>query len=517
MGGLCSREDRDTFDDVKSGNHTGSKQSTNNHVASGRQPTHAEATVPASELIALKAQLQQLQARNSALQREVSAAKDSYAELQTKLQELQTEHDGLQRAFETTRQQLAGSGQQAQLEAERKLAEVQKQYSELKSMNNQLRRRVSDLATGHAEPPVAAPPAEQPATPSEQRNRDVLAKIRDSNPGSKISVAFWRSSDFKLWHGVRTANGEVTGLALNSMQLMVLPSEVGQLTGLTALLLSNNGLTQLPPTLGQLTCLTSLLLDGNNLKQLPAELCDLSQLQTLWLHDNQLSCLPNALGKLTNLRQLIANDNALEQLPLSIGELKGLTSLWLDNNKITELPETLSQLTELKRLRVDSALSKLLPEQFRGTGAEAQVSPRVLASTSAGPGVAAAVVVAEGAPAEVWQAAQQPRSQQQLEQRLAEPHGAAEASQRQGGEGDGGQAEVFTVGADQTTEAVAIAVGGDAGEGPGPALGDVGPGEHQAAAPPAGTSCTSTRPDAALERHEPPDSEEATAPQTSAA
>lgn len=164
MGGLCSREDRETFDDVKSGNH--SKQNANNHVISGGHPSNEEATVPASELLALKAQLQQLQDRNSALLRELSAAKDtaqSLAELQSKHQELQTEHNGLQKEYETTRQQLAGSGLQAQLEAraeaERKLAEVQKQFSELRSMNNQLRRRVSDLATGHAEPPVAPPAA----------------------------------------------------------------------------------------------------------------------------------------------------------------------------------------------------------------------------------------------------------------------------------------------------------------------------------------------------------------------
>ncbi|GFR41874.1 hypothetical protein Agub_g2657 [Astrephomene gubernaculifera] len=407
MGGLCSREESAPFDDDKSRNNPGQKPNADNNVASGAQPQPLESTDTASELLALKAQLQQLQDRNSALQKELSAAKDtarSYAELQSKHQELQTEHDGLQREFESARQQLAGAGLQAQLEAraeaERKLAEVQKQYSELKSMNNQLRRRVSDLATGHAEPPVALPAPEQvnasmartsygrsanandcflsqPCTAADEGNRLVLAKIRDSNPNSKISVAFWRSTDFRRWQGVRTANGEVTGLALSSMHLTVLPSEVGQLTSLTALLLSNNGLTQLPPTLGQLTSLTSLMLDGNNLKQLPAELCDLTQLQTLWLHDNQLACLPHALGKLTNLRQLIANDNALEQLPQSIGELKCLTSLWLDNNKLTELPETFSQLTELKRLRVDSFLAVLVPEQFRGAGTVVQPpSPR---------------------------------------------------------------------------------------------------------------------------------------------
>ncbi|GIL80653.1 hypothetical protein Vretimale_9191 [Volvox reticuliferus] len=467
MGGLCSREDRDTFDDVKPGNHTGSKQSANNHVASGGQPTHAEATVPASELIALKAQLQQLQERNSAL---LSAAKDSegrYAELQSKLQELQKEHDGLQREFETTRQQLVGSGLRAQLEAradaERKLAEVQRQYTELKNMNNQLRRRVSDLATGHAEPPVAAPPAEQPISASEEHNRGVLAKIRDSNPGSKISVAFWRSSDFKRWQGVRTINGEVTGLALSGMQLTMLPTEVGQLTGLTALLLSNNSLTQLPSTLGQLTCLTSLLLDGNNLKQLPTELCDLTQLQTLWLHDNQLSCLPHALGKLTNLRQLIANDNALEQLPQSIGELKGLTSLWLDNNKLTELPETFSQLTELKRLRVDSVLLKLVPEQFRGNGSMVHASSRPAASTSLGLDAVSSRNMDDGAPAGSGSApAQHP------EQEPAESHSAAEVLRLQS-DGEGRQAQVLKRTEDMA-EATSAAHGGVVREGSGPAL-----------------------------------------------
>lgn len=240
MGGLCSREDRATFDDVKAWKHLESKQNANNHVASGGQSSHAEATVPTRELIALKGQLQQLQERNTAL---LSAAKDSEsrcAELQSKLQKLQKEHDELQRKFETTRDQLAASGLQAQLEAraeaERKLDEIQKQCSELKRMNSQLQRHVSDLATGHAEPPVGGPPVEQviqymallyngvhplantgnilvqPTTASEQRNREVLIMLRDINPGSKISVAFWRSPDFKRWQGVRTFNGDVTGL-----------------------------------------------------------------------------------------------------------------------------------------------------------------------------------------------------------------------------------------------------------------------------------------------------------------
>ncbi|EFJ47095.1 hypothetical protein VOLCADRAFT_92566 [Volvox carteri f. nagariensis] len=458
MGGLCSREDREPFDDVKSGNHTGSKPNTNNHVASVGQPTHAEATVPASELIALKAQLQQLQERNSAL---LSAAKDSesrYAELQSKLQELQKEHDGLQREFEATRQ-LAGSGLQAQLEAraeaERKLAEVQRQYTELKNMNNQLRRRVSDLATGHAEPPVAAPSVEQPTNAFEERNRDVLAKIRDSNPGSKISIAFWRSSDFKRWQGVRTLNGEVTGLALNSMQLTVLPSEVGQLTSLTALLLSNNGLTQLPSTLGQLTCLTSLLLDGNNLKQLPAELCDLCQLQTLWL----------------------------------------------DNNKITELPETFSQLSELKRLRVDSALANV-PEQFRGNGAMTPVSPRTAPSTFTEPDGASGRAVNERVPLESVTLLQQQHSQQDTVQLSSS---AAESPRRESDGDEGhGRAEALSRSPDSASLAASDRV---VREGSGPALCVKGRKEQLALGSLSGTGTSAGIIGVEQERSEPADGE----------
>lgn len=145
MGALCSSEA--PRDDKVAGNH--------NHVGASVQS--------AEDVQALKSQLQQLQERNLVLARELAAqtaaAKDaarSNAELQSSNEKLRHAHDGLQREVEAHRQQQTDKAllvaQEARTEAEQKLAEVQKQFEQLKSMNNQLRRRVSDLATGHAEP-----------------------------------------------------------------------------------------------------------------------------------------------------------------------------------------------------------------------------------------------------------------------------------------------------------------------------------------------------------------------------
>lgn len=250
--------------------------------------------------------------------------------------------------------------------AEERQQKLQAKYEALKAQNNQLKRRVSDYATGHADSFSAAPqePVDMPSTSYDYKARDVLVKVRDSNPHSKLAV-LWRSGDHWAWQGVRTSGGEITGLALNGMSLTTLPSEIGDLKSLTTLLLSNNALSHLPGTLSQLKHLAMLTLDGNRLQQLPVELCELAGLQTLWLHENRLENVPDAVSRLTNLRHLLLHDNALGALPDNIGGLTSLTSLWLDNNKLLALPASIGQLTNLLRLRISEGLLPSVPEGVR--------------------------------------------------------------------------------------------------------------------------------------------------------
>lgn len=51
----------------------------------------------------------------------------------------------------------------------------------------------------------------QARSASEERCQAVLGKLRDSNPHGKLQL-LWRSTDYHSWQGVRTADGEVTGL-----------------------------------------------------------------------------------------------------------------------------------------------------------------------------------------------------------------------------------------------------------------------------------------------------------------
>ena len=70
----------------------------------------------------------------------------------------------------------------------------------------------------------------------------------------------------------------------------VIPTALGDLTGLQDLLLSGNRLTgEIPPELGNLTSLYSLNLDQNRLTgEIPAELGNMSVLEDLFLFNNQL-------------------------------------------------------------------------------------------------------------------------------------------------------------------------------------------------------------------------------------
>ena len=91
----------------------------------------------------------------------------------------------------------------------------------------------------------------------------------------------------------------LTALSLSDNQLTgSIPTELGNLTRLTALFLHNNQLTgSIPPELGNLTRLTALFLHNNQLTgSIPPELANLTELFDLRLAGNQLTgCVPSAL------------------------------------------------------------------------------------------------------------------------------------------------------------------------------------------------------------------------------
>jgi hypothetical protein len=143
-----------------------------------------------------------------------------------------------------------------------------------------------------------------------------------------------------------------------------------------------------------------------------------------------------------------------------------------------------------------------VPEQFRGNGALTQISPRAVASTSAGPpdvGDSSTRSVESSAPAAA--AADGPGQPQHKEQELAKSQCTAQASQRQS-EGDGsGQAEALSCSNDQVGTVATISADAGPGQGLGGTLGDTGPPAGLAMASLSGSGTPAGR-DAPLERHE---------------
>jgi Leucine-rich repeat (LRR) protein len=98
---------------------------------------------------------------------------------------------------------------------------------------------------------------------------------------------------------------KVTELALNGLDLAVLPPEIGLMINLKKLSLAANQLTVLPPKIGQLINLQELNLCGTRLTVLPPEIGQLINLQKLSLAGNPLTALPPEFDQLVNLTLLI--------------------------------------------------------------------------------------------------------------------------------------------------------------------------------------------------------------------
>ncbi len=163
-----------------------------------------------------------------------------------------------------------------------------------------------------------------------------LKALYQSTNGAKWkSNTGWKTWDFssvtppdvdvvKGWFGVTLTGDRVTSIKLPENQLKgTLPTELGNLTGLTTLNLNKNQLSgSIPPQLGSLTSLT-----------------------TLNLHENQLSgTIPKELGNLANLQFLsLALNNLSGTIPPEIVAPPKLQSMLLAGNKLSGIvPQTVT-------------------------------------------------------------------------------------------------------------------------------------------------------------------------------
>jgi len=147
------------------------------------------------------------------------------------------------------------------------------------------------------------------ASPTE---RGALMVLYNSTDGANWSnYANWGNGDpcTQNWYSVTCDGiGNVVGLQLYNNNLRgTIPTEIGQLTNLSALYLSNNSLSgTIPIEIGQLTNLSALYLFNNSLRgTIPTEIGKLTNLSALYLFNNSLSgTIPTEIGQLTNLSSL---------------------------------------------------------------------------------------------------------------------------------------------------------------------------------------------------------------------
>ncbi|GAB4343467.1 MAG: hypothetical protein Kow0089_19280 [Desulfobulbaceae bacterium] len=150
---------------------------------------------------------------------------------------------------------------------------------------------------------------------------------------------------------------QLTAISLSDNSLSgSIPGELGNLTGLEYLYLQNNSLTgSIPSGLGNLANLIQLNLDDNSLTgAIPPSLGNLDNLTFLTLSNNTLSgSIPPQLGNMGSLQYLYLDYNNLSgSIPAELANLAGNTlpflQLWLNNNKLCgTVPEVLKNLVDL--------------------------------------------------------------------------------------------------------------------------------------------------------------------------
>eukprot|EP00947_MAST-08B_sp_MAST-8B-sp1_P002868 g2868.t1 len=146
--------------------------------------------------------------------------------------------------------------------------------------------------------------------------------------------------------------------------ISILPSSIGQLTGLERLFLAHNLISILPSSIGQLTGLEHLSFDHNMISILPSPIGQLTGLEDLSLHNNMISILPSSIGQLTGLKDLNFAHNMISILPSPIRQLTGLKDLNLNHNMISTLPSSIGQLTDLTYLLLANNMISILPSWF---------------------------------------------------------------------------------------------------------------------------------------------------------
>ena len=185
------------------------------------------------------------------------------------------------------------------------------------------------------------------------------------------------SEKIDTWDGITVASNRVAIIDLGRQSLSseysisgTIPTQIGNLSALTALLLRFNRLTgPIPTQLGNLASLNNLQLHDNRLTgPIPTQLGYLTSLRSLWLRDNQLTGpIPTQLGDMSSLGYIYLQENQITgPIPTQLGYLTNLDGLYLGDNQLTgSIPTQLGNLGNLRSLAFnDNLLTGSIPDQL---------------------------------------------------------------------------------------------------------------------------------------------------------
>jgi hypothetical protein len=193
--------------------------------------------------------------------------------------------------------------------------------------------------------------------PCENYSCDSLAlrAILDTNGFSFVSVELASDSQ----------NGRITEIQISDQAgFKILPSIIGNITGLKRLILNGLALESLPDEICSLSNMENMTFDRNKIKQIPDSIGKITNLRRLGFYSNLITEVPPSIGNLINLTQLTLKHNQISHLPNEIGNLSSLTTLYLDNNELTSLADSIVKLSNFNTVTLQhNKLCNLPPAQ----------------------------------------------------------------------------------------------------------------------------------------------------------
>ena len=131
-------------------------------------------------------------------------------------------------------------------------------------------------------------------------------------------------------------NGRIRILSLEGLELVSIPTSIGDLDSIISLSFCYNQISIIPESIGNLNNLIELGLHHNQINNIPANIGELSNLTVFHLAFNEITSVPESIGDLNNLDWLWLNDNLITSLPdnICLLPLPYMSNFSFSNNSI---------------------------------------------------------------------------------------------------------------------------------------------------------------------------------------